>query len=163
MFNHPEGQAHPRPPKNSKKYKETLYSEKIFGDAKAEIEIFLNKRNNNSKNNCLPLAKKVRDFIYNKNKRIEYVKYGSELPKRKNINSKNTYDIVLIGAGIHASVFVYTIKQINPNLKILVIEKDKNICSTFYKLGESLVLNSPTFTKVGLNSNIFSRPFHTIE
>ena len=51
-------------------------------------------------------------------------------------------------------MFVYTAKKEAPNLKALVVEKSETICSTFCRLGDSLVLNSPTFSKVGLNSNV---------
>ncbi|MEM1434265.1 MAG: hypothetical protein AAGG11_09445 [Pseudomonadota bacterium] len=51
-------------------------------------------------------------------------------------------------------MFVYTAKQKNPGLKTLIVEKTADICSTFARLGDSLVLNSPTFSKVGLNSNL---------
>ncbi|CAN0462337.1 unnamed protein product, partial [Ectocarpus fasciculatus] len=69
------------------------------------------------------------------------------------------YDIVLIGAGIHAAIFVYTIKQQRLYLNILIIEETQNICSTFAKMGDAMILNSPTFTKVGLNSNIIQGHF----
>ena len=51
-------------------------------------------------------------------------------------------------------MFVHTAKQKNPGLKALIVEKTADICSTFSRLGDSLVLNSPTFSTVGLNSNL---------
>ena len=60
---------------------------------------------------------------------------------------------------MHAATYLYSIKKSNPKAKVLIVEKSHEICSTFYKLGDSLVLNSPTFSKVGLNSNIIQGHF----
>lgn len=77
----------------------------------------------------------------------------------KPVNTQKTYDIVLIGAGIHAAVFVYTAKRLAPELDILVLEGTSTLCSTFAKMGDALILNSPTFSKAGLNSNIIQGHF----
>ena len=67
----------------------------------------------------------------------------------------------MVGAGIHAATFVYSVKKNCPHLKVLIVEKSDSICSTFCRLGDSLVLNSPTFSKVDLNANFF--PGHFIQ
>ncbi|MEM6732056.1 MAG: FAD-dependent oxidoreductase, partial [Myxococcota bacterium] len=71
------------------------------------------------------------------------------------------YDVVLVGAGVHSASFLYSLKKKTPNVRVLVVEQSQTVCSTFFKLGDSLVLNSPTFSKVGLNSNIV--PGHFIQ
>ena len=159
MFEHPEGQPHPRPPKNIRELKDLNYSEELFGKSSVEIKKFLKQKNTLQSCDKISLTKQIRKFIYHKESRAEYVDFAWEYLSKKRPSSKKVYDITLIGAGIHAAIFVYTIKKINPGLKILILEKSNNICSTFYDLGDSLVLNSPTFSKVGLNSNIFPEHF----
>ncbi|MEO0971886.1 MAG: SidA/IucD/PvdA family monooxygenase [Pseudomonadota bacterium] len=68
---------------------------------------------------------------------------------------------MLVGAGMHAASFLYTLRRVHPSLSVLVVERSPTICSTLAKLGDSLVLNSPTFSSVGLNSNIM--PGHFIQ
>ena len=105
------------------------------------------------------LAKQIRNFIYKKSNRKNYVNEAKNYLQNKELIFSEYYDVILVGAGIHSAIYLYTVKKRNPNLKILILEKSLEICSTFFKLGDSLVLNSPTFSKVGLNSNIMQGHF----
>lgn len=107
------------------------------------------------------LCHRLRDYILNKDGRNLYVEHAVNYLKNKSHDICEMYDVIIIGAGIHAATYIYTIKKHNPTVRMLVLEKTSCICSTFAKLGDSLVLNSPTYTKVGLNSNIV--PGHFIQ
>ncbi len=122
----------------------------IFGEAPVAAERLLADHGRPH----LPLEIRVRDYVFDRHNRARYVAAATDYLLEKRPPVDNDYDVILIGAGIHAAMFVYTAKQVTPNLKILVVEQSGTICSTFSRLGDSLVLNSPTFVKVGLNSNI---------
>ena len=161
MFNHPEGQSHPWPPSHLKKLGRYNFGEDIFGMSFNAIKNFIHKNTSikNQNKNKKSLAQKVRDFIYLKENRNRYVNFANKYLKEKKTHSEELYDVILIGAGIHAATYIYTLKKTNPKAKVLIVEKSSDICATFFKLGDSLVLNSPTFTKVGLNSNIIQGHF----
>ncbi|MEL6543385.1 MAG: FAD-dependent oxidoreductase [Myxococcota bacterium] len=105
------------------------------------------------------LAKQVREHIFNAQDRAEFVSNALEYLRSKKPDLNQSYDIVVVGAGLHAAAFLYTLKKNHPKLKVLIVEKTSTVCSTFSALGDSLVLNSPTFSKVGLNSNILPGQF----
>tara|TARA_Y100001954_G_scaffold190680_1_gene204867 strand:+ start:3251 stop:4795 length:1545 start_codon:yes stop_codon:yes gene_type:complete len=159
MFNHPEGQAHPRPPSHLKKSKRYDFGEDILGESSKVIEEFLKKENQLKDISEISLAKQVRNFIYKKSNRKNYVIEAKNYLKNKELIFSEYYDVILVGAGVHSAIYLYTVKKKNPNLKVLILEKSSEICATFCKLGDSLVLNSPTFSKVGLNSNIMQGHF----
>lgn len=102
----------------------------------------------------LPLTRRIRSFIHDRENRASYVAAAAQYLKAKQPCADADYDVILVGAGLHAGMFVYTVTKQNPGLKILVVEKSEDVCSTFSRLGDSLVLNSPTFSKVGFNSNL---------
>lgn len=159
MFNHPEGQPHPRPPSHLKKSKRYDFGEDIFGKSSEAVEEILKKGNQLEDISEVSLGKQVRNFIYKKTNRKNYVSEAKSYLKNKELIFSEYYDVILVGAGVHAAIYLYTVKKRNPNLKVLILEKSSEICSTFFKLGDSLVLNSPTFSKVGLNSNIMQGHF----
>ncbi|MEM9461289.1 MAG: FAD-dependent oxidoreductase [Myxococcota bacterium] len=126
-----------------------------FGKATRAAERLLATQGQLQEASNVPLAEQVRDYIYHRRNRERYVAAATDYLKKKRPRLSNDYDVIVVGAGIHAAMFVYTAaKKTKPNLKILIVEKSAAICSTFSRLGDSLVLNSPTFTKVGLNSNV---------
>ena len=159
MFDHPEGQPHPRSPSHLKKVKRYDFGEAILGKAPGIIKNFLEKEGGLKDLSEISLGKQIRDFIYNKDSRKKYIDMATNHLKNKRFPLDRHYDVILVGGGIHAAVFLYTVKKISPHSKILIVEKSFDICSTFFKLGDSLVLNSPTFSKVGLNSNIIQGHF----
>lgn len=107
----------------------------------------------------MSLARQVRDYVYDKNRRKRFVAAAANYLKGKEPSLKRNYDVVLVGAGIHAASFLYTLKKSHPSVRVLIVEKSATICSTFFRLGDSLVLNSPTFSRVNLNSNIIQGHF----
>lgn len=157
MFIHPEGEIHPKAPSHKKRMKRYDFGELIFGNSPKRIETFFKAKNILRPE--ISLAKQVRDYIHHHENRKKYIEMAHDYLKTKAQNLRKVYDIVLVGAGVHSALYIYNLKKKNPNLKILVVEKDSTICSTFSKLGDSLVLNSPTFSKVGLNSNIMQGHF----
>ncbi len=160
MFNNlEEGISHSSLPSNLKRVKRYNFGEGIFGNTPALIEKFLNKEESLKPLSKISLGKQIRNFIHQSSNRKKYIDLAVEYLQNKPVHHQQIYDAVLIGAGVHAALFVYTIKKENPDLKILVVEKSSSICSTFYKLGDALVLNSPTFSKAGLNSNIMQGHF----
>ena len=70
-----------------------------------------------------PLAKEVREHIFDHRTRAHYVDSARTYLRNKTLMFETTYDVVVVGAGIHAAMFVYTAKQANPDLKILIVEK----------------------------------------
>ncbi|MEM9605109.1 MAG: hypothetical protein AAGA11_19760 [Pseudomonadota bacterium] len=103
----------------------------------------------------------VRQFVYHKANRDAYVAFGLEYLKRKAQARADTYDVVVVGAGIHAATYLYTLRQQRPHLRVLLVEKTSTVSSTFAEFGDSLVLNSPTFQQVDLNSNVV--PGHFVQ
>ncbi|MEM6818589.1 MAG: hypothetical protein AAF578_07345 [Pseudomonadota bacterium] len=100
------------------------------------------------------LAEQVRQYIRDRGSRARYVAAATDYLRQKKPPTDTVYDIVLIGAGLHSALFLYTAKRRNPHLKVLIVEQSSDVCSTFARLGDALVLNSPTFSTVGLNSNV---------
>ena len=133
----------------------------ILGGAFDAARHFLIEQGRVFQDNDEPLAKEVREHIFDHRTRAHYVDSARTYLRNKTLMFETTYDVVVVGAGIHAAMFVYTAKQANPDLNILIVEKSNTICSTFCKLCDSLVLNSPTFSKVSLNANI--APGHFIQ
>lgn len=156
-FNHPEGQAHPRPPTHLKRVKRYDFGEFIAPLPEKLIQNYIGDRRFFSESKSL--AGKLRDFIYDKDQRSGYVDFAQNYLITKKMDINIDYDLILVGAGIHAATYLYTLRKTNPDIKILIVEKTSMICSTFCKLGDSLVLNSPTFSKVSLNSNIIQGHF----
>jgi hypothetical protein len=160
-FHHPEGGTHPRPPSHLKKVKRYDFGEQLFGHSSKIIKKYLKEVKPKNMNRELSVSRQVRNLVYDRHARKKYVDYSLKYLRNKKISNHKVYDIVLIGAGIHTATYIYTLKKTNSKLKVLVLEKSQTVCSTFYNLGDSLVLNSPTFSKVGLNSNIV--PGHFIQ
>ena len=111
MFNHPEGQSHPKPPSHLKKVKRYEFGESIFGKSPRFIESFLKKENQLKDLAEISLAKQIRSFIYKKTNRKEYVTATNNYLKNKKIRKKKDYDIVLVGAGIHSAVYLYSLRK----------------------------------------------------
>ncbi|MEM9074204.1 MAG: hypothetical protein AAGE52_37270 [Myxococcota bacterium] len=109
----------------------------------------------------MPLSAQVRTYIYDHSRRANYVAAATDYLRGKRQNLDREYDVVLVGAGMHAAMFLYTARKITPGLRALVVEKSDAISSVFARLGDSLILNSPTSSKVGLNSNI--APGHFVQ
>lgn len=59
----------------------------------------------------------------------------------KNIKTTSDYDIIIIGAGVHASIFSLNYKLKHPNAKILMIDGAKNIAEHFKST--DYLINSP--------------------
>lgn len=129
-------------------------SPEIFGKAPRIAEGLLSKDRRLEDASNVPLTLRIRDYIYDYRNRARYVAAATNYLRKKQPSPGTDYDVILVGAGLHAAMFVYTTKQKNPGLKVVIVEKSADICSTFSRLGDSLVLNSPTFSKVGLNSNL---------
>lgn len=154
LFNHPEGQVHPRAPSNNKSRYSYRGEMRLLGDSEKVIKNFLNL--NPANNN---IQKEILNYIKNKNRRSNYVQMGLNYLRNKSKKTNQHYDFIIIGAGIHAALYNFILKKENPQASVLIIEKTLTISSTFYHLGDSLVLNSPTFSKVGLNSNVIPESF----
>ncbi|MEM8605820.1 MAG: hypothetical protein AAGF92_01845 [Myxococcota bacterium] len=133
----------------------------ILGEAARAAQGFLREKEEARPALDEPLAKQVRNHIYDRRDRERYVAAAARYLRAKRPCLRTEYDVIVVGAGIQAAMFVYTAKKRAPCLKALVVEKSETICSTFCRLGDSLVLNSPTFSKVGLNSNV--APGHFIQ
>lgn len=135
------------------------FGEALFGDSSKVIKRFLEKEDRLTDPSTISLAEQVREFIYRRDNRRKYVDTALDYLKSKQLPVISDYDVILVGAGIHAAAYLYMVKKKNPGLKVLIVEKSPTVCSTFSQLGDSLVLNSPTYSKVGLNSNIVQGHF----
>ena len=107
---------------------------KVLGDNFSEIKNFLTQKKYFNSTSEETLAAQLRNFIYESSCRNEYVKFANKKLKEKKIDLNKNYDILIIGAGIHAAAFVYTVKKLDPNLHILILEKSSEISSTFHQL-----------------------------
>lgn len=107
------------------------------------------------------LTKRVRDYVFRQDQRRRYVAAATRYLKRPRAAARETYDLVLVGAGLHAAAFLYRLRRIGADLHVLVVERSWEVCSTFAQLGDALVLNSPTFSRVGMNANVL--PGHFIQ
>ncbi|MEM6789959.1 MAG: FAD-dependent oxidoreductase [Myxococcota bacterium] len=108
-----------------------------------------------------PLAKRIVRHIHCRERRASYVAAAADYLRTKHPPLERTYDVVVVGAGIHAAMFAYTLGQLAPGTRVLMVERSTDICATFGRLGDALILNSPTFAKVGLDSNLF--PGHFVQ
>ena len=52
------------------------------------------------------------------------------------------YDVVIVGSGVHGITALHEIMNINPNLKVLVIDKSNTAGATFRKAGATFNINS---------------------
>ncbi|MEL6195437.1 MAG: FAD-dependent oxidoreductase [Myxococcota bacterium] len=161
MFNSSKDQLLPLPPSPAGGPKYHDFGEEILGKSRDALELFLKAEGTLRDPAEVSLAEQVRRFVYERDRRKRLVDAAASYLKRKGPSLRRDYDVVLVGAGIHAASFVYTVKKSHPSLSVLIVEKSSAICSTFFGLGDSLVLNSPTFSKVGLNSNIV--PGHFVQ
>lgn len=57
-------------------------------------------------------------------------------------NQESFYDLILVGAGVHGVVFLNKFLEENPNARVLVVDQNDSVASTFRYLGDSLTLNS---------------------
>ncbi|MEM6292387.1 MAG: hypothetical protein AAGA54_14025 [Myxococcota bacterium] len=103
----------------------------------------------------------VRSYVGDRVRRARYVAAASTHLHAKRIDTERVHDVVLVGGGLHAAAFLYALRGSNPALDVLIAERSEEICSTFARLGDSLVLNSPTFSRVGLNANLV--PGHFVQ
>lgn len=150
-YNHPEGQAHPRAPKSEKRMDRDIdsfaYVSKHVRELVAKTAFWnqCSKRRN--------FDKSLKACVLETSSRRKLVDFSIKYLRDKLINLYVNYDVIIVGAGLHAATYLLSLKKIAPHAKVLILEKSSTPCSTFSNLGESLVLNSPTFSKVGLNSN----------
>lgn len=107
------------------------------------------------------MAGQIRTHVRDRGNRQSYVACAMEYLASKRPDLARRYDVVLVGAGLHAAVFLHTLRRSSPGLKALIVEQSNTICSTFSRLGDSLILNSPTFPRVGIDSNIL--PGHFVQ
>ncbi len=126
----------------------------IHGEAAHAVEALISEAGWLDGPSRVPLTRRVQDYVHERHNRSRYVSAATDYLRGKQPGADSDYDVILIGAGLHAAMFLYTAKQQNPAIKALIVEKSPDVCSTFARLGDSLVLNSPTFTKVGLNANL---------
>ncbi len=159
MFDHQEFQFNSEPYSRIESANRYDFGEDIFGSSSEVVKGILEKEVKSLDLTETTLAKQVREFVYKRENRKKYVQEADNHLKHKQLALSQDYDVILVGAGLHSAIYLYTVKKKNPNLKILIVEKSSTQCSTFYKYGDSLVLNSPTYTKVGLNSNIIQGHF----
>lgn len=108
-----------------------------------------------------PLTDRVKQAVFDRNDRKAYVEIALGYLKSKQLRKHEQYDAILVGAGLHSATYLQNFKRRNPVSKLLIVEKASTVCSTFAELGDSLVLNSPTYARVGLNSNIV--PGHFVQ
>ncbi|MEO1170728.1 MAG: hypothetical protein AAFX94_01580 [Myxococcota bacterium] len=154
---HP-GQGHPLPPAESKPVQRYDFGETVVGKSR---RVALELLSDQVDDPDISLAERIRRFVFDRENRAGFVEAAFDYLKGKGPSLKRDYDVVVVGAGLHAASFVYTLRKQHPSVSVLVVEQTSSICSTFARLGDSLVLNSPTFSKVGLNSNVF--PGHFIQ
>lgn len=128
--------------------------EAILGGAREAAERYLERASDPEGEVGAPLARRVRDHVYDHRNRKKYVAAATGYLREKRPSLSESYDVVLVGAGIHAAMFIYVARKAHPHLSVLIVEKSTEICSTFSRMGDSLILNSPTSSKVGLNSNV---------
>ncbi|MEN0064164.1 MAG: hypothetical protein AAGA48_18585 [Myxococcota bacterium] len=133
----------------------------MFGRSREVVEALLQEEGRLDDPCESPLADQVRDYVANHEGRGRYVDTAMRWLGRTCERPSEGYDIVLIGAGVHAAAFLYTLRRTGSPLRTVVVEKSHEICSTFARLGDALVLNSPTFSKVGLNANVV--PGHFVQ
>ena len=135
------------------------FGEALFGNSRDVAEQFLEQAGTLQDPTDVSLAEQIRDLVYEQENRRRFVAAAANYLKHKRPSLKRAYDVILVGAGVHAASFLYNLRRTHPHLSVLIVEKSTSICSTFSKLGDSLVLNSPTFSTVGLNSNIVQGHF----
>jgi len=135
------------------------FGEALFGHSAQAIAHFLAEEGGLQSSSEASLAKQIRRHVYNAEDRKKYVSAATSYLKTKRPRLSTAYDVIIVGAGIHAATFLYTLRKEHPDLRVLIVEKSHAICDTFARLGDSLVLNSPTFSKVGLNANIVEGHF----
>ena len=135
------------------KLKSTQAEARLLGAAGEAAQALLVRHGDATEAAAQSLAQRIRSFVYERENRARYVAMATRFLKAKQPALDTTYDVVLIGAGIHAAMFLYTARQHAPQLKALIVEKSADISSTFCGMGDSLVLNSPTFSRIGLNAN----------
>ncbi len=146
---------------NPKRTQHPNFESEIFGRSHELIKTFLKESGNLQDSSCVSLADQVKEFIYHKDDRRLYVDTALAYLKNKNLQHRKRYDVILIGAGIHAATYLYTLRKRNSAASVLIVEKTSTVSSTFAELGDSLVLNSPTYRQVDLNSNVI--PGHFVQ
>ncbi|MEM9663279.1 MAG: FAD-dependent oxidoreductase, partial [Bacteroidota bacterium] len=154
-----QDQALPVPPPFLNRADPYDFGETLFGTSAQAAERFLDQEGRLEHVSEASLAAQIRRYIYNHESRARYVAAATNYLRHKRPCLRTVYDVILVGAGIHAAAFLYTLRKEHPNLRVLVVEKSEAICFTFSKMGDSLVLNSPTYSKIGLNSNIVEGHF----
>ncbi|MEM8486456.1 MAG: hypothetical protein AAF564_12975 [Bacteroidota bacterium] len=159
VLNHPQAPPTSVPPSHLKGANHYNFGEAIFGKCAQAIESFFEREGRLENTSDVSLAKQIRAYVYNHDSRKKYVATATDYLKKKQPDLGVDYDVILVGAGIHAAIFLYTLRKKNPTLRVLIVEKSGAICATFFRLGDALVLNSPTFSKVGLNANVFEGHF----
>ena len=85
---------------------------------------------------CTPMNGSIRDVGPSLAARVGAAMLKLPASKRRLTSADVIYDIVLVGAGVHAAAFIYTLRQSRPDLRILVVERSEAVCSTFSKLGD---------------------------
>lgn len=131
----------------------------LFGGSAEVVKGLLEDEGDPETLGVASLGEQIRAHVSRQDRRRRYVEAATRHLTRRSEPADVIYDIVLVGAGVHAAAFIYTLRQSRPDLRILVVERSEAVCSTFSKLGDALVLNSPTFSKVGLNANIMQGHF----
>lgn len=64
-----------------------------------------------------------------------------------------SYDVVIVGGGIHAAVYALNLRRSRPDLKVLILEQADEPMAQFRSYGRALILNSPTLVSNFANAN----------
>ena len=94
----------------------------------------------------------MRRYVFRHDRRRTYVQAATRASSAR-ASARPAYDLVLIGAGVHAAAFLTALRQAGTALKVLVVERSGDVCATFARLGDAMVLN-PYVLEGGPNANI---------
>ncbi|NRA47064.1 MAG: NAD(P)-binding domain-containing protein [Oligoflexales bacterium] len=137
------------------------FSQELFGKSPEVAKSILEGNAKLKDLKSIPITQQIRDFVFLNDNRKVYVDSALEYLRNKQLQASETYDAIIVGAGIHAATCLHALRKKTPHVKVLIVEKTTTISSTFANYGDSLVLNSPTYVNVGLDSNVI--PGHFIQ
>ena len=161
MFKLPRARLYGTSKSSTKKVDSLDVHGELFGSSSEIASKFLQDTGESAGCTQSPLTERLKKAVFDRDDRKAYVERALGYLKSKQLRKHEQYDVILVGAGLHSATYLWNFKKRNPLAKLLIVEKASTVCSTFAELGDSLVLNSPTYARVGLNSNIV--PGHFVQ